>query len=201
LPANTLVPAGVFYSMKDGARLSELAIAASNGHQDAYDALVRSLWPNAYRIAWSIIGERCAAEDAAQAACAAICAKIQSLSDKRAFAGWSYRIIVSHARDSARARSRLQRREMVGYEAASAVSTRDEPDDRLDLEAAIGVLPQPLRLALELHYFVGLTSSEVGLALGIPAVSVRFRLMIARRRLRPLLCDSTTPSTAPETVS
>jgi len=63
------------------------------------------------------------------------------------------------------------------------------------------MLPESLRLALELHYFVGLTSNEVGVALGIPAASVRFRLMIARHRLRPLLGDSTVPPTAQETVS
>ena len=187
--------------MQDGEGLLDLARAASNGNEEAYEGLVRSLWPNAYRIALSILGESCAAEDAAQAACAAICAKLQNLSDLRAFAGWSYRIIVSHARDHARARSRLRRRETVGYEMASGVSTREDPSARLDLEAAIGMLPEPLRLALELHYFVGLTSNEVGVALGIPAASVRFRLMIARHRLRPLLCDSTMPSTAQETVS
>jgi len=181
--------------------LVDLAKAASNGHEQSYNALVRALWPNAYRIALSILGERCAAEDAAQSACAAICAKLHTLSDMRAFAGWSYRIIVSHARDHARARSRLQRRETVGYETASGISMREDPSARLDLEAAIGMLPEPLRLALELHYFIGLTSSEVGRALGIPAAAVRFRLMIARYRLRPLLCDSTTPSTARETVS
>jgi len=187
--------------MKDCASLSDLAIAALNGHAQAYDALIRALWPNAYRIAWSILGERYAAQDAAQAACATICAKLQTLSDVRAFAGWSTRIIVSHARDHARARSRLQRREAVGYETASGVSTRDEPTARLDLEAAIAMLPDSLRLPLELYYFVGLTSGEVGVALGVPAATVRFRLMIARHRLRPLLSDSTAPATAQETVS
>jgi RNA polymerase sigma-70 factor (ECF subfamily) len=178
-----------------------LARSASTGEEKDYEALVQALWPNAYRIAWSILGERGAAEDAAQAACAAICAKLHSLSDVRAFPGWAYRIIVSRARDHARARARLQRRETVGYEAATGVSTRDDPSARLDLAAAIGKLPEPLRLALELHYFVGLTSSEAGRALGVPAATVRFRLMIARHRLRPLLCDSTAPSTAPETAS
>ncbi len=187
--------------MKDDEGLLNLVRAATNGREEAYDGLVRSLWPNAYRIALSILGESCAAEDAAQDACAAICAKLQNLSDVRSFAGWSYRIIVSHARDHARARSRLRRRETVGYETANGVSTRDDPSARLDLEAAIGMLPESLRLALELHYFVGLTSNEVGVALGIPAASVRFRLMIARHRLRPLLGDSTVPSTAQETVS
>ena len=187
--------------MNDVAGLSDLARAASAGDERDYEALVGALWPNAYRIAWSILGERGAAEDAAQAACAAICAKLRSLSDVRAFPGWAYRIIVSQARDHARARARRQRRETVGYDGASGISTREDPSARLDLEAAIGSLPEPLRLALELHYFVGLSSSEAGRALGVPAATVRFRLMIARHRLRPLLCDSTAPSAAPETVS
>lgn len=169
--------------------------------QQAYEALVRALRPNAYRIAWSVLGEPSAAEDAAQSACIAICAKLRDLSDVRAFAGWSHRIIVSHARDHARARCRLQRRETIGYETADAISTREDVTARLDLEAAISTLPEQLRLARELHYFFGLTTSEVGVALAIPAATVRFRLMIARRRLRPLLHDSTMLSTARETLS
>lgn len=187
--------------MKDVAGLSELARAASSGSEADYAALVKALWPNAYRIAWSILNERTAAEDAAQAACAAICAKLPRLSDARAFPGWAYRIIVSQARDQARARARRRRRETVGYEAASGAWTRDDPSARLDLEAAIGSLPEPLRLALELRYFVGLSSSEAGRALGVSAATVRFRLMIARQRLRPLLSDSTAPATAPEAAS
>lgn len=187
-------------SMRERASLTDLANAALTADQQAYEVLVRTLWPNAYRIAWSILGDPSAAEDAAQSACIAICAKLHHLSDVRAFAGWSHRIIVSHARDHARARSRLQRRETIGYETADAISTGQDVTARLDLEAAIGTLPEPLRLALELHYFVGLTGGEIGVALGVPAATVRFRLMIARRRLRPLLHDSTL-STAQETAS
>ena len=186
--------------MNDVSTLSVLARAASNGDAGAYERLVRLLWPNAYRIAWSILGERGAAEDAAQAACAAICTKLSTLSDPEAFVAWAYRIVVSHARDLARARSRLQQRETVGYDEATG-TTSDDPSVRLDLEAAIGRLPESLRLVLELHYFVGLNSREVGTALRIPAATVRFRLMMARRRLRPLLCDSTASSATLEIVS
>ncbi len=193
--------ANVSSNVNDVTRLSALARAASNGGEGAHEALVRALWPDAYRIAWSILGERGAAEDAAQAACAAICAKLLTLADTGAFVAWAYRIVVSHARDLARARSRLQRRELVGYDGVTAESTSDDPTGRLDLEVAIGRLPDALRLVLELHYFVGLTSREVGTALGIPAATVRFRLMTARRRLRPLLCESTASSAALEVVS
>lgn len=186
--------------MSDRARLPDLANAALRGDKQAYEALVAAMWPTAYRIAWSILGEPSAAEDAAQSACIAICSKLHDLADVRAFAGWSHRIIVSQARDLARARSRLQRREAIGYEAAAAIATREDISARLDLEAAIATLPDESRLALELHYFAGLTTSEVGVALGIPAATVRFRLMMARRRLRPLLHDSTL-SAPQETIS
>ena len=186
--------------MNDVSGLAALASAASKGEEGGHEALVRVLWPNAYRIAWSILRDRDAAEDAAQAACATICAKLSTLSDTRAFAGWAYRIIVSHARDLGRARTRLLRRETVGYDEATTASTREDPSERLDLAAAIGGLPEPLRIALELHYFVGLNSREVGTALGVPAATVRFRLMMARRRLRPLLSDSTASPVALEVI-
>ncbi len=181
-------------------RLTELAIAASNGQAGGQEALVRVLWPNAYRIAWTILGDHGAAEDAAQAACATICAKLPSLLDTRAFIGWAYRIIVSHARDHARARSRLRSRESLGFDEAAARSTGDDPNGHLDLESAIARLPESLRLPLELHYFVGLSSGEVGTALGLPAATVRFRLMMARRRLRPLLSDTASCATLEVTL-
>lgn len=88
-----------------------------------------------------------------------------------------------------------------GYADVTATAAGDDPSARLDLEAAIGRLPDSLRLPLELHYFMGLNSREIATALGVPAATVRFRLMLARRRLRPLLCDSTASSTALEVVS
>ncbi len=177
--------------MNDTTGLPDLARAASDGDAAGLEALVRALWPNAYRIAWSILGEHTAAEDAAQAACATICAKLSSLADTGAFVGWAYRIIVSRARDQARARNRLRLRESISLDEAATRSTHDDPSARLDLESAIARLPESLRLPLELHYFVGLSSRQVGSALGLPAATVRFRLMMARRRLRPLLSDCT----------
>lgn len=186
--------------MNDASRLSDLARIAASGEADALDALARTFWPHAYRIAWSILGERGAAEDAAQTACAAMCAKISTLSDPDRFVAWSYRIVVSHARDHGRARGRLRQREIIGIEHASEKATTDDPSEHLDLAVAIDRLAEPLRLALELHYFFGLSSREIGIVLGIPSATVRFRLMMARRRLRPLLRDSTASYATPEVI-
>jgi len=53
----------------------------------------------------------------------------------------------------------------------------------LDLEAAIAQLPAPWREALTLTYVGGLTSEEAGVALDLPAATVRYHLMLARQRL------------------
>ena len=51
--ANSSAPTDVLYDVNDVALLSDLARAASTGDERDYEALVRALWPNAYRIAWS----------------------------------------------------------------------------------------------------------------------------------------------------
>jgi RNA polymerase sigma-70 factor (ECF subfamily) len=199
--ANTSPSANVSAIVDDVSKLCDLAAAASDGREASFENLVRALWPNAYRISWSILGDPRDAEDAAQAACAAVCSKLTTLADNRAFVGWAYRIIVSHARDHARVRRRLQMRETVGYAEATTISRRDDPCIRIDLENAIGNLPEVLRLPLELRYFIGLSSREIGHVLGVPATTIRFRLMLAPQRLRPLLSDSTALPTTSEVTS
>ncbi len=51
------------------------------------------------------------------------------------------------------------------------------------------MLPQHLRDVIVLRYFEDLSSREIASILRINDGAVRFRLMVARRRLRPLLGD------------
>ncbi len=166
--------------------LVDLARAAALGGAPARETLARALWPNAYRIAWSILGDTQAAEEAAQDACIAVCAALADLRQIDAFPAWAYRTVVSRARDRAR-RMRRDGERRAPLVDAPTIDATGASLDRLDLFAAIGTLPEWLRLPLELHYFIGLSSREVGQALGIPAPTVRFRLALARTRLRPLV--------------
>ena len=61
----------------------------------------------------------------------------------------------------------------------------------------LDTLAPELRSVVVLRYFEDLTSREIGTVLGVPAPTVRFRLMVALRRLRPLLdiTDRVTPAT------
>ena len=70
------------------------------------DRLIAAVWPEAFRIALSILRDPGLAEDVAQDACANIARSLEKLKDTRVFAAWSYRIIVNHA--TTRARTRLR---------------------------------------------------------------------------------------------
>jgi RNA polymerase sigma-70 factor (ECF subfamily) len=59
----------------------------------------------------------------------------------------------------------------------------------IDVWRALSALSHKLREVVVLRYFEDLSSPEIAAVVGIPEGTVRFRLMVARRRLRPLLDD------------
>jgi RNA polymerase sigma-70 factor (ECF subfamily) len=153
----------------------------------ALDALIGAIWPEAYRLALSVLRDHGLAEDAAQEACAAIVRFLPSLKDTGAFQTWSYKIITRHALDVARRRPRTADLNMF-----SPCSVDNERSDALDLYAALAALTPPQRAAILLHYYAGLRSREIGEAIGIPPSTVRFHLMLARRALRKALAATAT---------
>src|SRR5580704_11829993 len=79
-----------------------LIAAACAGDATATATLLERLWPDAYRIAWSIAGERTAAEDAAQEACARVLRGLPGLREAASFRPWFYRIVVNEAKTKVR---------------------------------------------------------------------------------------------------
>lgn len=65
----------------------------------------------------------------------------------------------------------------------SASSVMGRSDDRKLLVAALQRLPIDLQIALELHYWEGLSMADVGEVLEVPAGTVKSRLHRARRLL------------------
>ncbi len=58
-----------------------------------------------------------------------------------------------------------------------------EKESLTELNAAIRRLPEKLRIALTMHAHGGMTSAEIGSALGLPAGTARYRISEARKRL------------------
>ncbi|MBC5829049.1 MAG: sigma-70 family RNA polymerase sigma factor [Candidatus Eremiobacteraeota bacterium] len=64
---------------------------------DGLERLIIAVWPEAYRIAFSILRDGGLAEDAAQEACATMARQLHTLKNTGVFNAWSYKIIVNHA--------------------------------------------------------------------------------------------------------
>lgn len=164
-------------------KCSQALIArAAAGDAVATAELIASVWPDAYRLAWSILKDRSAAEDAAQDGCARAWSAMTQLRRPERFGVWFYRIVVNECRRLLRARGR----EPIVMQAA-ARREGAALEERIDVRAAIDSLDSQLRLAVLLRYYFDLNSSEIARVVGASPVTVRWRLMIALRRLRGLL--------------
>lgn len=96
----------------------------------ALDCLITAVWPQAYRIALSILRDHGLAEDAAQEACAAMARSLPVLKHTDAFSAWSYKTIVSHSMSLARRRRPTQTLDVlnnltVNFDASDALDPMD----------------------------------------------------------------------------
>jgi RNA polymerase sigma-70 factor (ECF subfamily) len=99
---------------------------------------------------------------------------------------WLLGIVADRCR---RHRTRQRSRTVVELVEHGVPSRAGEPERDLDLERAIDALSRRQRLAVELHYFVGLDVTTVGEVMGCAPGTVKATLHQARARLRDLLGD------------
>ncbi|MDQ6941109.1 MAG: sigma-70 family RNA polymerase sigma factor [Candidatus Eremiobacteraeota bacterium] len=157
--------------------------AARDGDRAALDRLLTALWPRAFRLAAGITQHAATAEDAAQDALVLVATRLPSLRDPAAYPAWSTRIVVNAATTA------LRRcvADAAADDRGTAPGFEDALAERLDVLHALGTLPLWLRVPIVLRYVDDLSSREIGLALGVPAATIRFRLALGRRRLAAAL--------------
>lgn len=93
--------------------------------------------------------------------------------------GWLLAIVADQARKSWRRRLTILHRDVAG--------PGREEEDRLDIEDAVRQLPPRQRLAINCHYFVGLSVSETAAIMRCSEGTVKSTLSDARLKLRPRL--------------
>lgn len=168
---------------------------ALGGDRAAAADLIESLWPDAYRIAWAALRDASAAEDAAQEACARAWGALDSVRDPKRFAVWFYRIVANECR-------RTRRHARGDLHLDDQRLTADDPhnEERIDVRRAIDALPDSLRLVVVLRYYYDLTSVEIAAIVNASPITVRWRLMLAHRRIRTAL-DGAEGNYGDETVA
>ncbi|HEY2475300.1 MAG TPA: sigma-70 family RNA polymerase sigma factor [Candidatus Cybelea sp.] len=147
------------------------------------DGFIRAIWPQAYRVAFSVLRDHGLAEDAAQEACARILDAMPKLRAPQAFNVWLYRIVVRAALSIGK---KQRRAEEVALE-VTAPSELAESLVKIDLMRALDRLTPCQRIVVALHYYADMSSRDIAKVLAIPDSTVRFHVMNARKILEPLL--------------
>lgn len=128
-----------------------------------------------YRVAYAILRNDDACQDALQDAALKAWEKRRTLREPRYFRTWITRILINTCRDAQRRRRDVPLEDVREPQAAA-------PD--LTLAMALQALPEKLRLPLMLCYSEGLTYAEIAQALRLPVTTVRGRIHRAKAQLR-----------------
>jgi RNA polymerase sigma-70 factor, ECF subfamily len=178
-----------------------------DGQTALFEVLMRRHNERAYRAARAIVRDESEAEDVMQQAYVNAYAHLRQFNGQARFSTWLTRIVINEA--LARVR-RKQRYEPFDEDSShvEAFMKRDSPRDpereaasgelRVLLESAIDDLPDGAREVFMLRDVAGMSTAEVGTALGISDDAVKTRLSRARAALRHDLMERTR-SSAPET--
>ena len=147
--------------------------AARRGDAQAFERLVERHSDGVYGLCYDIVGNFHDAEDLAQEAFVRAHARLQSLRDPNAFAGWLASISRNLCRDWLRANTRKERMEFLTPPRAMAcVPAKAGPAALVaedSMARALSALPERQRDAVTLYYVNGYSFAEVALFLDRPA--------------------------------
>ena len=154
---------------------------------DGFRHFVEETLPGFLRTAYALLGDRSAAEDAAQAALLRTYRHWEKVLEHPG--GFTWRVLVNVCRDEQRRRSRLPKfaTRSEPPEKATPKVLADSVAARHDLTAALRGLPYKLREVVVLRYYLELSVPETAQALGIPEGSVKSATSKALTQLRQRL--------------
>jgi len=163
----------------------DLVSRAQRGDEGAFAELATATIDRLFAIAFRILRDVDAANDAAQETLVKIWRELPALRDLERFEAWSYRILVN----ACYAEQRKLRRPPVALVMPAPIG--DDPigalADRDQLERGFLRLPPEQRAALVLQHFLDLSLADIAEVMGVPVGTVRSRLHYAREAMRAAL--------------
>ena len=157
----------------------QLVEAARRGDVDSFGVLYGRNYASMVSVAYSLLGDRHLAEDAAQEAFAIACRDMGRLRRADRFVSWLRGICRNVAKG-------IRRSRMTALAVEGAPARPDEPSDSRSDKAvreAVMALPPRYREVVLLHYFNGISHKHVAGVLGISPEAVHGRLVRARRKI------------------
>ena len=154
----------------------------------SFDAWVRPHLLAMYRLAARLVSVPDADDVVQRSLLRAWDKRAQYDENRGTLSAWLLAIVVDQSR--AARRSHARRGEVLSQVLPTAGVTSSSEDSavrRLDIEAALCILAPRQRLAVELHYFLGLTLKETANVMGVRVGTVKSTMFDARARLRGVL--------------
>ncbi len=168
-----------------------LAASARAGDAMALGELARRWEKRLLRHAWRLTGDADLARDVAQDAWLDITKGVRRLDDTAAFPAFAFRVATRRAADAIR-RAKRRRLGLASFAVEPVPSTSsteaiEASASSPSIIAALAALPPEQRAAIALFYLEDLSVAEISVALGVPAGTVKTRLMAARDKMRSAL--------------
>jgi RNA polymerase sigma factor (sigma-70 family) len=191
------------------AHLSDEALVAlvARGDETALAELYDRVGRVAYGLAYRVLRDDRLAEDAVQEAFLAVWRTAARFTAERAKAStWILTLVHRRAVDLVR-REERRRTEPLDDETRDAATTGSAEAaawlgfERDRVQAALKLLPDTQREAIELAYYGGFSQSELAERLGQPLGTIKSRMFAGLARLRELLDDAEEGSWKPEFTS
>jgi RNA polymerase sigma factor (sigma-70 family) len=178
----------------EGQVRGSLVEQAARGDEAAFARIVAACHDDMARVCFIVCRDTDLAQEAAQAAWPLAWRKLDSIRDPDRLRPWLISIAANEARQLMRRRGRRAVRE-VAIEPMTDESSGSQVGDPADRAAEIDLANAMARLDLEdramvaMRYVAGLTSREIGAAMGMSPGGVRTRLARLLGRLREDLRD------------
>ena len=162
---------------------ADLVSRAKDGDRAAFDELIGPLVDQGFRLAYGMLHDRGAAEDAVQEAAVRSWRKLGNLRTGSEMRPWFLAIVANQCR-SERRRHWWSVIRMADVE-SDAKPGAEVSAASLDIDRELAKLPREDRLALFLYFYLDLPMEEVGDVLGVSAAGAKTRVYRAAKKLRP----------------
>ena len=162
----------------------DLVRRAKAGDRVAFDQLVTPLMAQGFRLAYGMLFDRGAAEDAVQEAAFRAWRKLSNLKPGADMRPWFLSIVANQCRDLARARWWSVLKVATAPEVETS-AYEDAVVTGADLRAALRRLNFDQREVLVLRYYADLSVDEIASIVHVPGGTVKSRINRALAALRP----------------
>jgi RNA polymerase sigma-70 factor (ECF subfamily) len=173
---------------------TRLIARAKRGHGDAFRDLVEAYKERLFAFVWRMVRNHHETEDLCQAAFVKAYESLESYSSKYAFSTWLFTIAYRLCLNSLRKKKAISGETDFSYvgngetDVSLSLANSEEAQRLRDLIwDAVDQLSPPQKSAVLLFYREEKSCHEIGLVLGIPAVTVKSHLHRAREKLRQML--------------